>query len=81
MGTNGKDRKINTKIKVENEDKQKRLPHERDESLDSPATTSGPRDVIRQAADDLEHGLVDTDLHGQRGVEKAIEKPARVRKT
>jgi hypothetical protein len=36
-----------------------RLPHERDESSDS--QQSGPRDVIRQAHDDVERGLVDTD--------------------
>ena len=36
-----------------------RLPHERDESSDS--VESAPRDVIRQAHDDLESGKVDTD--------------------
>ncbi len=36
-----------------------RLPHERDESSDS--QQSGPRDVIQQAHDDVERGLVDTD--------------------
>ena len=36
-----------------------RLPHERDESSDS--GESAPRDVIRQAHDDLESGKVDTD--------------------
>ena len=76
----GKDRRVNTRLKVETEDKQNRLPHERDESPDSTATTTGPRGVIRQAANDLQRGLVDTDLRGIPGVEKVIEKPFR-RKT
>jgi hypothetical protein len=29
------------------------------------AATKGPRDVVRQAAADLRHGLVDTDLRGR----------------
>ena len=80
MTTAGNDRKINTKIKVGKEDKQNRLPHERDESPDDSASTTGPRGVIRQAARDLERGLVDTDLRGVRGVEKVTEKPARSKK-
>ncbi len=36
-----------------------RLPHERDESSDSQQTR--PRTVMRQAAEDLRRGLVDTD--------------------
>ena len=36
-----------------------RLPHGRDESADSEA--SEPREVIKQAAVDLDHGLKDTD--------------------
>lgn len=67
------DRHINTKVKNQNEDKQKRLPHERDESPNGP-TRSGPREVIRQAADDLERGLVDTDLRGLRGVDQVTKK-------
>ncbi|MBI1891147.1 MAG: hypothetical protein HYS18_10905 [Burkholderiales bacterium] len=39
-----------------------RLPHERDESDDS--QTSEPREEMKQAYDDIERGLVDTDLHG-----------------
>jgi hypothetical protein len=45
-----------------------RLPHERDESGDSQA--SAPREDMVQAAADLERGLVDTDCHGVRGIEK-----------
>lgn len=45
-----------------------RLPHERDESDDS--QVSGPREDMKQAAADLERGLVDTDCHGVRGVEE-----------
>jgi hypothetical protein len=36
-----------------------KLPHERDESTD--AMASAPRKRIKQAHDDLERGLVDTD--------------------
>lgn len=39
-----------------------RMPHERDESEDSQA--SGPRESMKQAHDDIEQGLVDTDLRG-----------------
>lgn len=46
-----------------------RLPHEHDESEDSQA--SGPRDDIKQAYDDLENGLVETDLRGSLGVDDA----------
>lgn len=63
----GADFDIDTEQPIKN-DGVKRLPHERDESPD--AQTITPRDVMRQAASDLEQGLVDTDLHGARGVEK-----------
>lgn len=42
-------------------------PDERDESArrdDADRTTQGPRQIIEQAASDIGHGLVDTDLHG-----------------
>lgn len=65
-----KDRRINTDERVR-DDGAKRLPHERDEAPDGKETA--PRGVMQQAADDLEQGLVDTDLHGQRGVEQAVE--------
>ncbi|HCE10923.1 MAG TPA: hypothetical protein DIT28_14005 [Oxalobacteraceae bacterium] len=46
------------------------LPNERDESVDPvPAT---PRKIMRQAYQDLRRGLVDTDLHGERGVEAVV---------
>ena len=67
MATESADRKVNTDTHVKN-DGGKRLPNERDESPD--AQNIQPRDDMRQAASDLERGLVDTDLHGQRGVEK-----------
>ena len=66
----GADFDINTDEPVKN-DGVKRLPHERDESPD--AQTITPRDVMRQAASDLEQGLVDTDLHGERGVEMVTQ--------
>ncbi|MEO8599611.1 MAG: hypothetical protein ABI656_07260 [bacterium] len=62
--------KINTATPVRNDGKE-RLPHERDEAAD--AQKIEPREVMKQAADDLERGLVDTDLHGIRGVEKVVQ--------
>jgi len=41
------------------------LPHERDESpLPETGAVRGPRDKIRQAARDIERGLVDTEARG-----------------
>ena len=65
------ERTISTRKKVE-DDGVKRMPHERDESPD--ALDSAPRGIMQQAADDLAQGLVDTDLHGQRGVEQVAPK-------
>ena len=42
-----------------------RQPNERDESPDSQA--SAPRDVMRQAASDIERGLKDTDCRNSAG--------------
>lgn len=67
MVTEAPDRKVNTDSKVNNDDA-KRLPSERDESPDG--QNRAPREVMKQAASDLERGLVDTDMHGERGVEK-----------
>ncbi len=64
-----KDRKINTDAKIE-DDGVKRLPHERDESPDG--KDKDARGVMKQAASDLAQGLVDTDMHGQRGIEEAV---------
>jgi len=72
MVTEAKDRQVNTALPAKSDDG-KRLPHERDESPDG--HDPKPRSVIRQAASDLEHGLVDTDLHGIRGVEKVQPQP------
>lgn len=69
MVTETKDRRINTDEKTRN-DGAKRLPHERDESPDG--HDKAPRGVMKQAADDLAQGLVDTDMHGARGVEEAV---------
>lgn len=41
-----------------------RLPHERDEAADS-QESDGPREDMQQAFDDLENGLIDTDLRGK----------------
>lgn len=69
MVTETRDRRVNTDAKLRN-DGVKRLPHERDESPD--AQDAKPRGVMEQAASDLEQGLVDTDLHGTRGIEEAV---------
>ncbi|MES2260444.1 MAG: hypothetical protein V4724_18125 [Pseudomonadota bacterium] len=71
MVTESKDRNINTDQPARS-DGGKRLPHERDESPEGHPPPQ--RSIIQQAASDLENGLVDTDLHGVRGVEKV--KPA-----
>ena len=68
MVTETKDRRVNTDVPVRN-DQVKRQPHERDEAPDG--QDQAPRGVMRQAADDVAQGLVDTDLHGTPGVEKA----------
>ena len=64
------DRKINTNQKTK-DDGVKRLPHERDES--PKGTDTDPRGIMKQAAADLEQGLVDTDMHGMRGVEESVQ--------
>ena len=54
--------KINTDLR--NGDKaERRMPHERDESPDQ--SNPDPRGIMKQAASDVEQGLVDTDLHGK----------------
>jgi hypothetical protein len=73
MATETKDRRINTDAKIEN-DQVKRQPHERDEAPD--AQDQKPRGVMKQAADDLAQGLVDTDLRGTPGVERAVQPDA-----
>lgn len=69
MVAESKDRRINTDEKVK-DDGAKRLPHERDESPQG--TDTDPRGIMKQAADDLAQGLVDTDMHGMRGVEETV---------
>lgn len=49
------------------------LPHERDEKPD--AQSIKPRKIMKQAYKDLQRCLVDTDLHGQRGVEEVLKNP------
>lgn len=55
-----------------------RLPHERDESplpgVDRNAEPAGPTDVIEQAAEDVERGLVDTE---RRGIPSDVPGPRR----
>jgi hypothetical protein len=64
MVTETQDRKLNIDAKIKN-DGIKRMPHERDEAPDGQDVE--PRGVIEQAASDLEHGLVDTDMYAERG--------------
>jgi hypothetical protein len=73
MVTETPDRKVNTDAPIR-DDGAKRLPHERDESPDG--KDKAPRGVMQQAASDLEQGLVDTDLHGARGQEQAVDADA-----
>lgn len=64
-----KDRVVNTDRKIE-EQSYKREPHERDESPDGQDTE--PRGVMKQAAKDLEQGLVDTEARGTPGISQAV---------
>jgi len=50
------------------------LPHERDQTTDD---NSKPRKIMKQALDDLQEGQVDTDMHGQRGVETVVQPTAK----
>jgi hypothetical protein len=70
MTTETKERRINTDAKRRDHGAGT-LPHERDELPD--AHEHSPRGVMKQAADDLAQGLVDTDLHGMRGVEATLD--------
>jgi hypothetical protein len=70
MVTETKDRYVNTQAPIEN-DQVKRQPHERDESPD--AQDQRPRGVIRQAAEDLAQGLVDTDARDGTDIEEATQ--------
>lgn len=62
METDGKPFQIKTDTPVK-KDAIPRQPHERDESPDS-QTPSKPHKSMEQAYEDLENGLVDTDLRG-----------------
>jgi len=65
-----KDQHVNTDAKVQN-DGVKRMPHERDEAPD--AHGNKQHSIMQQAAKDIDSGMVDTDLHNQRGVQKPRE--------
>lgn len=56
--------------RLERQDKTPHQPHERDESPDAQPTAA--HEEMEQAHADLESGQVDTDLRGERGVEKAV---------
>ncbi|MET0264845.1 MAG: hypothetical protein ABW202_04465 [Duganella sp.] len=57
---------INTEAKTSNDGEQ-RMPHERDESPDGHPPKQ--RSIIKQAAADVDSGMVDTDLRNKPGVE------------
>ena len=62
-----KDQQVNPDAKVKN-DGRERMPHERDESPDG--QNIKPRSVMKQAAADIDSGMVDTDARNKPGVEK-----------
>lgn len=77
MVTETKDRFINTKKPIEDGDNMKREPYERDETPD--AQDQEPRGVIKQAAEDMAQGLVNTDMYGTNGegdLDQAVEPAA-----
>ena len=51
------------------------LPHERDEKTDTQPIV--PTKIMKQAYKDIQRGLVDTDLHGPRGVEEVLRKSSK----
>lgn len=59
-------RTVDTDHPVKNDGKP-RLPNERDTAPD--VQSLEPTKKMKQAHDDIERGLVDTDLHGERGLE------------
>lgn len=59
-------------LSADNEKQSPRLPHERDESIDS--QESEPRKIMKQAYDDIQEGQVDTDRRGIPGVEEVERK-------
>jgi phage terminase large subunit GpA-like protein len=72
-----RDERINTQkphkdegqpLTANDKSKSPRMPHERDESFDS--QEDHPRDVIKQAHDDIAQGQMDTDRRGMPGVEE-----------
>ncbi len=68
MRTHLRDHKVNTtKPNRTGALPEERQPHERDES---PEGEAEPRGVMRQAADDIEQGLQDTDLRNQGGLDQ-----------
>lgn len=71
MASETPDRRVNLKAKGAN-DNIKRQPNDRDEAPDDQSLRL--RGVIKQAASDIEHGLVDTDLRGTPGVERTVER-------
>jgi len=70
MVKESQDRAVNTAEPMGN-DGVKRQPHERDESPDGQDTA--PRGVMKQAAADLEQGLVDTDARATPGISEAVD--------
>ncbi|KQQ47507.1 hypothetical protein ASF61_02390 [Duganella sp. Leaf126] len=63
---------INTDDKLKDDGKP-RMPHERDESPEG--RQPAERSIMKQAAADVDSGMVDTDLRNKPGVEK-VKTPA-----
>jgi hypothetical protein len=70
MVTETKDRFVNTKEPM-SDDGVKRQPHERDETPDG--QDQAPRGIMKQAASDLEQGLVDTEARATPGISEAVD--------
>lgn len=70
MATNAEDRAVNLDEPMSN-DGVKRQPHERDETPD--AQDQEPRGIMKQAASDLEQGLIDTEARGTPGISVAVD--------
>lgn len=69
MKTTLKEVKMNTTVRNKS-DGVRRQPNERDESPDGGEIE--PRPDMKQAYDDLQNGMVDTDLRGTPGVDQAV---------
>lgn len=61
-------RVVNTDAPVKNDGKP-RQPNDRDESPDIQSQSLKPKEQIKHAYNDLEQGLIDTDMRGKHGLD------------